>query len=41
MIPFSGTIDLAAGDYLEIYINTSGATVLSASTSYIDITRIA
>jgi hypothetical protein len=40
VIPFSGTIDVSAGDYIEIYVNTSVATVLAAG-STLDITRIA
>ncbi|MEC0231278.1 hypothetical protein [Paenibacillus alba] len=40
IIPFGTAIDLASGDYIEIYLTTTSATVLSAN-SFLEITRIA
>ncbi|MGG1556231.1 hypothetical protein [Paenibacillus ferrarius] len=39
-IQFAATVDMVAGDYIEIYAATSSATVLAVG-SYLDITRIA
>jgi hypothetical protein len=39
-LPFSATIDLIAGEYVEFYITTSSATVLAPG-SALDVTRIA